>query len=158
MEVRVEDRRRRSPSQLLTPLGVAESVLYFSVAVVLVAIGVALLVHTVGDALTGSNAFVDRVTAAVNGVLFVVIVLELFRTVLAHLEGGGFQLRPFLVIGIISAVRHILLIGTRSLASEKDTVFNHTQIELGVNAAVALGLVVALLLVHRSVPPEVERD
>lgn len=156
--VGMADRQRPSPRRKLVLLGVAEEALYFSVAIILVGIAVALLIHTVADALTGTSVFLDRITAAVNGVLFIVIVLELFRTVLAHLEGGGFQLRPFLVIAIISAVRHILLIGTRSLASEKDTVFNHTQIELGVNAAVALGLVIALVLVHRAVPPDVDKD
>jgi uncharacterized membrane protein (DUF373 family) len=112
----------------------------------------------VSDALRGHQLFADRITSAVNGVLFVVIVLELFRTVIAHLEGGGFQLQPFLIIGIISAVRHILLVGARSLSNERLAVFNHTQIELGVNAAVALGLVVALVLVRHSDAPGVSGE
>jgi hypothetical protein len=37
-------------------------------------------------------------------------------------------------------------------------VFNHTQIELGVNAAVALGLVVALVLVRHSDAPGVSGE
>ena len=47
-------------------------------------------------------------------------------------------------------MRHILLIGARSLSSETDSAFNHAQIELGVNAAVALALVVALVLIVRT--------
>jgi uncharacterized membrane protein (DUF373 family) len=85
----------------------------------------------------------------VNGVLFVVIVLEIFRTIVAHLEGGGFQLRPFLIIGVISAVRHVLLVGAQTL-NNQTTEFNHAQIELGVNAGVALVLVIALVLLQRS--------
>jgi uncharacterized membrane protein (DUF373 family) len=127
-----------------------EDAIYLAVAVVLVAIASVLLYHTVADALTTNAVFSDRVTAAVNGVLFVVIVLELFRTVVAHLQGGGFQLRPFLIIGIISAVRHILLVGARSLSTVSDDTFNHTQIELGVNDGVALVLVLALVLLIRS--------
>jgi hypothetical protein len=34
---------------------------------------------------------------AVNSALFIVVVLELVRTIVARLEGGGFQLQPFLV-------------------------------------------------------------
>ena len=49
---------------------------------------------SVSDAVGTRQPFGDAVTAVVNGVLFVVIVLEIFRTVLAHLQGGGFQLRP----------------------------------------------------------------
>jgi diacylglycerol kinase family enzyme len=48
---------------------------------------------------------------AVNSALFIVVVLELVRTIMARLEGGGFQLQPFLVIGIISATRDILTVG-----------------------------------------------
>jgi hypothetical protein len=40
-----------------------------------------------------------------------VVILELVRAIVARLEGGGFQLQPFLVIGIISATRDILSVG-----------------------------------------------
>ena len=137
------------PEWVLAGLRLCEDVIYLAVAVALIAVSGALLYHSVADALSSGDRFVIAVTTAVNGVLFVVIVLELFRTVLAHLEGGGFQLRPFLIIGIISSVRHILLIGAQSLATESTRTFEHSQIELGVNAAVALALVIALTLANR---------
>jgi uncharacterized membrane protein (DUF373 family) len=140
------------PAWLLAVLGGLEDLIYIVVAAVLVGIASVLLYRTVSDALGSHHPYLDTVTAAVNGVLFVVIVLEIFRTVLAHLEGGGFQLRPFLIIGIISAVRHVLLVGAKSLANETGTAFDHAQIELGVNAAVALALVIALVLVDRAGP------
>ena len=82
--------------------------------------------------------------------LFVVIVLELMSTVVAHFEHAGFQLQPFLIIGIISGVRHILTVGARlSLAGEvTGRAFRQSQIELGVEAAVVLGLGLALFLVR----------
>jgi len=78
------------------------------------------------------------------------LVLELMTTVVAHFEHAGFQLQPFLIIGIISGVRHILTVGARlSLAGEvTGTAFRQSQIELGVEAAVVLGLGVALFLVR----------
>jgi uncharacterized membrane protein (DUF373 family) len=136
---------------LVFGLALAEDVLYAAVALVLVGIAGALLWHTLSDLFTSEHAtFVRRMGTAINGVLFVVIILEIFRTVLAHLEGGGFQLVPFLVIGVISAVRHILLVGTQTLEHQTDRVFTHAQIELGVNALVALALVIALVLIRRS--------
>ena len=143
-------RRLETPRWILSTLGTAEDWIYVAVAVVLIGIALALLVRTISDTLTTRLDFTAAVTTAVNGVLFVVIVLEIFRTVLAHLQGGGFQLQPFLVIGIISSVRHILLIGARSLQSGAGTEFDHSQIELGVNAAVALVLVIALVLLRRA--------
>jgi hypothetical protein len=40
--------------------------------------------------------FAVTATRGVNSVLFIVVVLELVRMIVARLEGGGFQLQPFL--------------------------------------------------------------
>ncbi len=140
---------RETPRRLLLFLTSVEDVVYLAVALSLIGIAIAALYNTISDLLSSSGPFAQTVTNAVSGVLFVVIVLEIFRTLVAHLEGGGFQLLPFLVIGIISAVRHLLLVGALSV-SNGSSAFNHAQIELGVNAGVALILVIALVLVHRS--------
>jgi uncharacterized membrane protein (DUF373 family) len=144
-------RNSRNRQRLVFGLSLAEDLLYAAVALVLVGIAVALLYETVHDVFTSEHlTFVRRINDAVNGVLFVVIILEIFRTVLAHLQGGGFQLVPFLVIGVISAVRHILLVGTEALEHQTDRVFTQSQVALGVNALVALALVVALVLIRRT--------
>jgi uncharacterized membrane protein (DUF373 family) len=142
--------RRPLPDWLLGGLTTLEDLVYLGVALVLIGIAVAGLYNTItGLVDSHGESFATAVTTAVNGVLFVVIVLEIFRTLVSHLEGGGFQLRPFLIIGVISAVRHILLVGATSLSNES-TIFNHAEIELGVNAGVALVLVIALVLLHRA--------
>ena len=91
-------------------------------------------------------------TSGIDDVLFVVIVLELLRTVVAHLETEDFQLRSFLIIGIISAVRHILGVGARLTleAGITDTQFNRAQIDLGVSAVVVLALAVSFILISRA--------
>jgi uncharacterized membrane protein (DUF373 family) len=87
---------------------------------------------------------------AVNSVLFIVVVLELLRTIVGRLEGGGFQLQPFLVIGIISATRDILTVGAElSLAGRDGVPLGRNMTELAVNAGVVLALSVALVLVRR---------
>jgi uncharacterized membrane protein (DUF373 family) len=139
---------RETPRRLIRFLTSVEDVVYLALALSLVAIAIAGLYNTISDLLSSSGAFAPTITNAVSGILFVVIVLEIFRTLVAHLEGGGFQLLPFLVIGIISAVRHLLLVGARSVNGS--TAFNHAQIELGVSAGVALVLAIALVLVQRS--------
>lgn len=87
---------------------------------------------------------------AVNSVLFIVVILELLRTIVARLEGGGFQLQPFLVIGIISATRDILTVGAElSLTGGSGPPLGRSMTELAVNAGVVLSLAVALVLVRR---------
>ena len=78
-----------------------------------------------------------------------VVVLELVRTIVARLEGGGFQLQPFLVIGIISATRDILTVGAELSLVGRRLPLAPAMIELGVNAGVVVALSVALVLVRR---------
>jgi uncharacterized membrane protein (DUF373 family) len=132
---------------------VAEDLVHYAVALVLVGVAAVVLVRSVVDMIEGHHdTFPERVTAVINSILFVIIVMEILRTVVAHFDDAGLQLKPFLIIGIISAVRHILTVGAQSsLGVEKDAEhFRQSQVELGVNAAVVMALVVGLVLVWRS--------
>lgn len=125
--------------------------MHYAVALLLVGIAGAVLFKTASGLVSFHGAFWVSMPTAINDVLFVVIILEIFRTILAHFHEGGFQLRPFLIIGIISAVRHVLTVGAQ-LSLQADAPEKHiTQslTELGVNAAVVLALVIALVLVDR---------
>jgi uncharacterized membrane protein (DUF373 family) len=137
---------------VLRPLRWAEDVVNLAISLLLLGIAAVVLYRTTSDFVTSSHIFPAGVTTAINGVLFVIIVMEILTTVAAHFEGAGFQLKPFLVIGIISAVRHILTVGAQlSLAGEGTTSHLHNALlELGVNAGVVLALVLALVLVRRT--------
>jgi uncharacterized membrane protein (DUF373 family) len=142
----------RAPHIGLIRLG--EDLIHYAVALVLLAVAAIVLYHTVYDLATSKERTAVVVTTAVNGVLFAIIVIEVMRTVVAHFEHGGFQLQPFLIIGIISAVREILTVGARlslvgSVHDPAPTVVHNALLELGVNAAVVVGLALALVLVRR---------
>jgi uncharacterized membrane protein (DUF373 family) len=84
----------------------------------------------------------------INDILFVVIILEIMRTVIVRFTDGIFQLDNFLIIGVIAAVRHILTVGA-SLTMEKSKsteYFNRSLMEMGVNTGIVLVLVFALFL------------
>lgn len=128
-----------------------EDIVHYVIATVLLGVAGYVLYRTVADLLANDVTVATRVTSAVNDILFVIILLELLRTVLAHFESPELQLEPFLIIGIISAVRHILTIGARlTLVGEgTDTAFVHSQVELGVEGGVVLALAVGLILIRR---------
>ena len=105
----------------------------------------------VGDDLPRGEQLAVTITRAVNSTLFIVVVLELVRTIVARLEGGGFQLQPSLVIGIISATRDILTVGAELSLVGEQTPLVRTMTELGVNAGVVVALFIALVLVRRFV-------
>ena len=126
----------------------------FAVALVLLAVGILVLYRTAYDLATTSQPFATAATSAVNGVLFAIIVMEVMRTVVSHFETGGLQLQPFLIIGIISAVREVLTVGAKlSLQGAQhaptSSVLHSALLELGVNAAVVFALVISLVLVRR---------
>ena len=82
--------------------------------------------------------------ALVNDVLLALIVLELLWTVIRFLKKQKFSLGPFLSIGIIAAIRRILLIEAQTSLME------HTPVEklyeMGLGAAIIITLMVAYYL------------
>ena len=144
--------RTRLGHQALGGLNLVEDVIHYGVATFLVVVGAVVLYVSVHDFFGHQAEFAERVTTAVNGVLFVIIVMEILRTVLAHFDDAGLQLKPFLIIGIVSAVRHILTVGAQvSLGTTHgEDEFRRSMIELGTNAIVVLILVIGLILIRRS--------
>jgi len=82
--------------------------------------------------------------ALVNDVLLALIILELLWTVIRFLKKQKFSLGPFLAIGIIAAVRRILLIEAQT------SLLRHTPVEklyeLGLGAVMILVLMIAYYL------------
>jgi uncharacterized membrane protein (DUF373 family) len=135
----------------------------FHAVVVLVLIAIAGLVlyhttHTLFDDLGNKQENFSQVTtSAVSGVLFAIIIMEVMRTVMAHIERPGLDLEPFLIIGIISAVREILSVGARmSLLPDGEGargVIHLSLLELGVNGVLVFGLAMSLVMVRRLAGP-----
>ena len=147
---------RQGGRHVIGLIQVAEDLVHYVVSLVLVGVAAVVLVRSVLDSFdAGHHTFPERVTSVINSILFVIIVMEILRTVVAHFDDAGLQLKPFLIIGIISAVRHILTVGAQASLGAADTAhaaedFSHSQIELGVNAAVVIALVIGLVMVWRS--------
>ncbi len=111
------------------------------------------------DSCSGSDTTTIAI-GLVDSVLFVVIVLELLDTVLTYLRDRNFALRPFLIIGIISSVRHILIIGAKLSEADKaapsvgvssnESVITRPIVELMVSAMVAVLLVICYWIVGKT--------
>jgi hypothetical protein len=87
---------------LLRTLLRGEGIIFMAIAVALLAIAVWVFVRGIHDlvVIPHGEPFAVTIIGAVNSALFIVVVVELMRTIVARLEGGSFQLQPFLVIGI----------------------------------------------------------
>lgn len=134
-------------------LGYAEKVLYILVGVGLVVMAALVLYQGAKDLydLSSSTSITLQVAAVLNDILFAIILLELLSTVVTHLSEGGFQLKPFLIIGIISSVRRILVLGAQLSTSRiSHSMFQRELIELALDGVVALILTVALVTITKN--------
>ena len=107
--------------------------------------------------------FVTRVASGVlpaalsliHDLLLVVILLELFRTIINFLKTHVITLEPFLYICIIASTRRILTTGAETAYSENLTteVFHRYLLDVGVNVLVIVALVFAVFLARRVPQP-----
>ena len=127
-----------------------EGVFHAALGVILLAVAIVAVGVTVWRVLTIRPFFPNGMLEAINDVLFIVIILEIIRTVIARFTDGFFQLSKFLIIGVIASVRHILSVGSSLTLNQGKTSeeFQRAILELGVNAGVVLALVFAIVLVR----------
>jgi uncharacterized membrane protein (DUF373 family) len=90
----------------------------------------------------------DAILHLVNDVLLALIILELLWMVIRFLKKQKFTLGPFLAIGIIAAVRRMLLIEAQT--SSMEHVPPQKLYELGLSAIVIIILMVAYYLSVKS--------
>jgi uncharacterized membrane protein (DUF373 family) len=130
------------------PLGRSVDFVQYGVGIFLLAIAVVVLIRTAIDFFSSQSNYPQSLIDAIDGVLIVIIVVDILRTVLTHFDGSGFPLRPFLIIGIISAVRDILSVSAHLALQGRisGATFERLAIELVVSSAVALALSGALIL------------
>ena len=105
------------------------------------------------------RAFSDFLPASLgllNDLLLVIILLELFRTVLGFLQSDRMRLEPFLHVGIIASVRRILTAGAElsHLHDIPEETFQHYLMDLGLHVVVILVLMLALFMIRKSDTPQ----
>ena len=95
------------------------------------------------------------VLVLMHDLLLVIILLELFRTIINFLKTKVITLEPFLYICIIASTRRILTTGAqlKSLESLTDEVFYRYLLDVGVNVLIIVALVAAVYLARRALKP-----
>jgi uncharacterized membrane protein (DUF373 family) len=125
-----------------------EDVFHGILALALFIIGVGAFFYSIKRLIETTPFFPNGMIQGVNDILFIVIILEILRTVISRFTDGVYQLDKFLIIGVIAAVRHILTVGASLTltASKTDEAFRRSLYELGLNALVVVALVFAIFL------------
>ena len=125
-----------------------EDIFHAVLAIALFAIGVGAFFFSIKRLINTAPFFPNGMIQGVNDILFIVIILEILRTVISRFTDGVFQLDKFLIIGVIAAVRHILTVGASLTleSSKSNEAFNRSIYEMGLNALIVVALVFAIFL------------
>jgi hypothetical protein len=131
-----------------------EDVIYLAIAALLILAAGTLLVVAAWDFLRGLGAgeMGRRALLMLGSLLLVLMLVELLYTVRVSLHAHGLLPEPFLIVGLIAAMRRVLVITAEAHPmAEIDTPrFDRAMLELGLLTLLTLVLVVSIILLRRS--------
>jgi phosphate starvation-inducible membrane PsiE len=146
--------RTESMKQWLTWMDWLDRWGYITAGLSLLVLGMLIFAHSwfvfVVDATQKTGMLVAGLQL-LNNLLLVIILLELFRTVVRFLQTEILALEPYLAVGIIACTRRILT-GSAELShmpEVTDELFNRYLMDVGVNVAVIMVLIIAVFLVRK---------
>ena len=124
----------------------------YAIVASLIVLAAIVLVRTMSSFFRYGLNFPAAVVSAIDGILVVIIVLDIAHTVFGHLRSSLFPIRPFLVIGILAGVRDILSASAHLTLSGpmSQRNFYDTLISLGVGVGVVVFLLLGLLILRFS--------
>lgn len=133
-------------------LSSAEDMIYIATAVVLIVAAVTLLVFSVFNFFEGFNGHIgQQISQLLDGLLLVLMLVEILHTVGIFLKKRKLVIEPFLAVGIIAAIRRVLIITAEQVhpTPEHAAAFRMTMLELGLLAAMILSFVFCIFLLRR---------
>jgi hypothetical protein len=135
-------------------LGRAESAVLVLIGCVLVVLALLMLEQSVVQlfhaALEGHVH--EEAIEILDGVLLVMMTMEIVYTVAISLEAHALVAEPFLIIGAIAAIRRMLVITATSTKDEHGNpdVFRNTLIELALLSLIVISMAYAIVLLRKS--------
>lgn len=150
-----------NPEQVRQRIGkaisLAENALYTILVLVLAGGAFALLIGTVlqfgQQIFSGDHThLVEAILVVLEDLLLVIMIVEIMHTVGISVRKQRLVCEPFLVVGIIAAVRRLLVVTAEQVnpSEAEATTFYMAMVELGVLAVLILTLVFGILILRRA--------
>ena len=138
-------------------LTVVENVVYIGLGLVLAGAAFGLLVFGVVDFGRSVVAGAPRFIILLDRILLVLLILELLYTVKVSFRQHAILPEPFLLVGLISAIRRVLVLTAEFGESPEKTAIavRYFCLEIAVLTALILALAIALVLLRRNSAPAV---
>ncbi len=131
----------------------SERVVLAMIAIVLVVLAVMLLISNIVGMVQSlmDGTMSDKAIEILDGVLLVMMTMEIVYTVTLSLQSHKLVAEPFLVIGIIAAIRRTLVITAESTKLESNpAMFQSTLLELALLAFIVGVMAVSIYVMRRS--------
>ncbi len=125
---------------------------YVTVGLSLLLISIAMFAHAWLDFFRASqnDSFLMHAITLVNNLLLVIILLELFRTIVRFLETDILRIEPYLAVGIIACVRRILTASAElgDLRSVTADFFANYLKDVALNTGIIMFLIVGVYILR----------
>jgi len=144
-----ESRLRSATEQFF---GYFEDFLYVAIAGSLALAGIVLFGYVVYDFVTHitDGEFTSQILALLDGLLLVFIITELIHTIRAVIDEKILVSEPFLVVGVVAAIRRLVVVGAESKELLGTPDFGDAMLEIGVLTASVLVLGVTIFLLRHT--------
>ncbi len=136
-----------------------EDLVYVGLGVLLAGSALVMLGHGLfafGQSLTAGR-LPDDVVTLLDRILLILMIVEILYTVQVSFREHALVPEPFLVVGLIAAMRRILVLTAEfsKVAERGDVGFRNAMIELGILTLLTLALVASLLMLRKRAPQAV---
>jgi uncharacterized membrane protein (DUF373 family) len=138
-----------------------EDVAYIALGLILAVSAMGLLgtvTLALGQALLAANLS-EKIVGLLDQVLLILMIVEILYTVQVSFREHTLVAEPFLIVGLIAAVRRVLILTAEfsKPAEVVETTFRNAMFELGLLTVLILALVFSLFLVNRQRIASAER-
>lgn len=139
-----------------------ETVVLFSIAIVLAVLAILLLFYSVYALFVAvtTGQIRDQAIEILDSILLVMMTMEIVYTVTLSIESHKLIAEPFLIVGAIAAIRRMLVITAESTKLESNIpAFQNTLLELGLLAVTIILIAWAVYILrqsHKFLPPDEE--
>ena len=157
-----EDRSHPVRMRVVGALSLAEDIIYTMLGALLAVYAIALLVRGFINFLHLAAGHADsaQIVDLLDQVLMILLVVELLYTVQVSFREHGLVTEPFLVVGLISVIRRVLVLTAQfpALAQAQESDFRHAVAELILLTLMIVVLVGALIFLQRQNRSMAERE
>jgi uncharacterized membrane protein (DUF373 family) len=143
----------RTRNWIARAFSLVEDVAYIGLGLLLAGCAIALLIDAVYGFMHqfATTSTLSNTVGLLDRILLILVVIELLYTVQVSFREHAVVPEPFLLVGVIAAIRRVLIITAEFSQARplSETMFQHFVVELGILTLLIVALAISLLLLKK---------